>query len=272
MGCRWHDARIGPGSKLLQNNRRLQGALIPYMGNPRILVCKIGARANKKHGCHNTSPVIGSFHSESDEDSRFIEASGSGLGHENIPIIPQYTYTMNGHLYRRLDIAASTGTSAFELNAKTLRRWQVRRETQVMRSPSDVFVFGEENSWTVSGEQYTLSGLWPGLMDNDSDFGSRILGHHEFTGTLTLGGLDIGPSYVLSGTEDDGYQAKRVCGPAGRWRRLCDLPPSPQGQSKRGTLLRFHAGRPCPKGHGGRPTPPEPAGRRIARESSGSGR
>lgn len=47
-----------------------------------------------------------------------------------------------------------------------------------------------------------------------SDFATRVLGHHEFTGTLTLGGLDIGPSYVLTGTEDDGFQATRVCGPA----------------------------------------------------------
>jgi len=214
MGCRWHDARIGPGSKLLQNNRRLQGALIPYIGNPKILICKVGARANREYGCHNTSPVIDSFQIAWDGDNRHVKATGSGLGHENIPVIPQYTYTMNGHLCRRFDIAASTGGSEFELNPKTLRRWQVRRETQVMRSPSDVFVFGEESSWTVGGDQYTLSGDYVRSMDKESDFGSRVLGHHEFTGTLTLGGLDIGPSYVLTGTEDDGFQATRVCGPA----------------------------------------------------------
>ena len=64
MGCRWHDARIGPGSALLANQKDLQGALIPYLGNPKILVCKVGARANAERGCSNKSPVVTYYHRE----------------------------------------------------------------------------------------------------------------------------------------------------------------------------------------------------------------
>lgn len=210
MGCRWHDARIGPGSVLLGNQKDLQGVLTPYLGDPKILVCKVGARANSERGCCNMSPVITDVKIRTGGSRREVRITATAIGHEDIPIIPQYTYTMNGNLYRRFQTANLMEASTLELDQRTVREWQVRGETHVTRSPSEVFVFGEENSWTVSDAgRYNLSGRWPGRMDHGRDTTDPFLANYEFTGTLTLGGLDIGPSYVLTQNQNRFY-AKKV--------------------------------------------------------------
>ena len=215
MGCRWHDARIGPGSPFLIEHPELQGALIPYLGNPKILVCRTGARANTERGCSSWSPVLVHVHSGG--------ARAMAVRHnKDIPIIPQYTYTMNGTLcraFRTADLLArssAVGADAYDMDPRTLRRWEVRRETQVTRSPAEVFVFGEENSWAINEEVYgegtcNLSGLWPTDMDQDPDRDmlDSILAPFEFRGVINTGSLDIAPSYVLA-TDENRMRVSKV--------------------------------------------------------------
>jgi prepilin-type N-terminal cleavage/methylation domain-containing protein len=198
MGCRWHDARIGPGSPLLCGRKDLQGSLISYLGNPQILLCPTGARANAERGCRNRSPVATYYHAEQSENHSRSVTIGTGLPHENIPILPQYLYTMNGNLYRTLVTARLTIPSHDTvLNPKTIRKTIVARETQVTRSPAEVFVFGEENSWVVNKKSrwpaaFDLSG--PGLPPPDAyDTTDGFTAMGESSGTLTLGSLDITP-------------------------------------------------------------------------------
>jgi prepilin-type N-terminal cleavage/methylation domain-containing protein len=214
MGCRWHDARIGPGSPLLGEHKELQGALTPYLGSPKILLCKTGARANLERGCTNSSPVVTHMRTTEHGRGRVIEHAGTAVSHRDIPIIPQYTYTMNSNLYRTLSTASlATGPQSNELNPRTYRRTQIRRETQITRSPSEVFAFGEENSWAVNEAArwpapYNLGGRWPGGNtgpDKTTDF---FIASHECTGTITLGGLDIRPSYVISGDTERMHVSK----------------------------------------------------------------
>ena len=141
---------------------------------------------------------------------------------KDIPIIPQYTYTMNGTLcraFRTADLLArssAVGADAYDMDPRTLRRWEVRRETQVTRSPAEVFVFGEENSWAINEEVYgegtcNLSGLWPTDMDQDPDRDmlDSILAPFEFRGVINTGSLDIAPSYVLA-TDENRMRVSKV--------------------------------------------------------------
>ncbi|MBN1359679.1 MAG: type II secretion system protein [Sedimentisphaerales bacterium] len=226
MGCRWHDARIGPGSPFLREHRELQGALIPYLGNPKILLCKTGARANMQQGCSNRSPLITYVHTTVSEHRRETVIKGTAIPHDaNIPVIPQYTYAMNGNLCRAFQTASLIAPlPSNELDRRSLRERQVRKETQVTRSPSEVFAFGEENSWAVnvagreglggpghqSAAPYNLSGPWPGHMDSPSDTTDHWISSHEIPGAITLGSLDIGPSYTISGESDERLYASKV--------------------------------------------------------------
>jgi prepilin-type N-terminal cleavage/methylation domain-containing protein len=169
--CRWHDARIGFDSPLLRTEHpELRGSLWPYLGNHKIVRCPVGARANRLRGCHNQ------------------------MHDPNIPIVPQYTYSMNCHLGGGLNTGTSaTGSVRDKLDPRTLRSTEVRKETQVTRAAAEVFAFGEENSWAVNlwGQQpldirpewaasYNLSGAYPG---------------HD--GTLRTPHLDILPTYEV---------------------------------------------------------------------------
>jgi hypothetical protein len=117
---------------------------------------------------------------------------------------------MNGNLYRTFQTASlAAGSQSAKLNLKTLREWQVYKESHVARSPAEVFAFGEENSWAV----YNLSGAWPGKKNRDfpKDLIDPILADHEVAGAITLGGLDIEPSYVIEGV-GEGAAASRLPG------------------------------------------------------------
>ncbi|HSW02086.1 MAG TPA: hypothetical protein VLI39_18115 [Sedimentisphaerales bacterium] len=192
-------------SPLLCQHKELQGSLTPYLGDPKVLLCKTGARANLQQGCHNLSPAI-----TLQRSSREIAISIAALPHKDIPIIPQYTYAMNSNLYRTFRTASlAEGSQSNRLNSRTLREWKVCKESHVMRSPSEVFAFGEENSWTINKETqgqtcYNLSGAWPGFENRDfpADIVDPILADFEPVGAITLGGLDIQPTYVVSGTGD----------------------------------------------------------------------
>ena len=143
--CRWHDPVIGPASSLFREHKSYQGSLIPYIGSPRILLCKTGARANLERGC-NVGPQ--SPHPE----------------HRQIPIVPQYTYAMNKKLNGHLKAGGwPTGSPMSHLNPRSVRIVAVERESQVTRNPSEVFAFGEENSWFVNPRGLQGSGRirWP---------------------------------------------------------------------------------------------------------------
>lgn len=213
MGCRWHDARMGLASPLLCQQKELQGSLAPYLGDSKVLLCKTGARANLQQGCHNLSLSI-TFR----RNGSATQVTAGAMPHKDIPIIPQYTYTMNANLYRTFQTASLVQASqSNRLNSRTLREWKVCKESHVTRSPSEVFAFGEENSWAINTDglqpmgikpqwaaPYDLSGRWPGGENRDfpADIIDRIMGDFEPVGAITLGGLDIEPTYVINGTGD----------------------------------------------------------------------
>jgi prepilin-type N-terminal cleavage/methylation domain-containing protein len=175
--CRWHDAEIGLESPLMrQEHKEYQGDLVPYLGDPKILLCKTGARANRERGCNN---------------DHVPRCDG-----REIPIVPQYTYTMNWFLGWTLTFRTGktrSGSPSDALDLKTVRETEVRKETQVTRSPSEVFVFGEENSWAINPKAkwpapYHLSCLWRPRNSN-------------FTGAITSSALEIRSSYRIPAIE-----------------------------------------------------------------------
>jgi prepilin-type N-terminal cleavage/methylation domain-containing protein len=206
MGCRWHDARIGPTSPLFGENKELKGSLIPYLGDPKILLCKTGARVNREQGCHNESPIVTYARTTKRDGGQETVRSGTTVGHDkDVPIVPQYTYAMNGNLYRTLQTAS--------LDPKTHRERRIYRETHVTRSPSEVLAFGEENSWAINQitqgkKSYNLSGHWLGGTHTADDTTDFFIATYEVTGAITLGGLDIAPSYLISSTPDHIFASK----------------------------------------------------------------
>ncbi len=224
--CRWHDAGIGPASRLLRDRKELQGALIPYLGNPKVLLCKTGVRAYLERGCNNQDP------NKPRRPQPPLVIPGWGLGggggrrrgtpaydpNEFPAVVPQYCYTMNGNLHRTL----LTGTLAGAGNAmdtRTVRITTIRRQTQVTRSPAEVFAFGEENSWTINTESrwpasYNLSGPWGGTqngtMNDPTEPVDTSLPTFRVTGAITIGSLDIGPSYTTFDTDPERPYASRM--------------------------------------------------------------
>ena len=211
--CRWHDPEIGPESRLMREHKELQGSLLPYVGNAKVLLCKTAARAYRERGCIQDANVprrpqpiiIGGVGG----GGRFRFGGGGILTHDPnqpIPFVPQYSYTMNGNLHRTLltgSVAAGTGGG--EVDPRTVREWSVRKETQVTRSPSEVFAFGEENSWPINKRSrwpapYNLSGPWggtpDGIMNVPTDVMDSKTPKFKVTGAITIGSLDIGPSYT----------------------------------------------------------------------------
>ncbi len=83
----WHNAHSGPGSSLLREHRELQGSLVPYLGNAKILVCKTGARANTEKGLPQCVPYSCS-HSNPQKRQRAIDYQVCG---EN-PSRPQHSH------------------------------------------------------------------------------------------------------------------------------------------------------------------------------------
>jgi len=178
--CRWHDARIGPDSILLQEHLELRGSLRPYLGNMDILICKTAKRANENRGCCNSCPLC---------------------SHDpGIRTTTQYTYTMNAHLGTELTTGGSGAASGnLRFDSRTIRSTATRRESQVTRSPSSVFLFGEQNSWavnTIGRQPLYADSHWPAEFELSGKIGPS--GGHF--GTLYLSDLQILPTYMIGGS------------------------------------------------------------------------
>ncbi|MFC1653114.1 type II secretion system protein [Planctomycetota bacterium] len=180
--CRWHDQRTAQGGTLLKEHPELQGALSPYIGNPNVLICKVGKRANELRGCWNACPVL---------------SKGQGCEHDNsIPIETQYTYTMNNNL--NASFTTGTGVGDGTIDMRSLRSWRVKRLTQVTRSPSEVFAFGEQNSWAINkqGKQPNVKEPhWPAGYSLSGKFIKRPL--YGYQGTLRLSALQVNETFYI---------------------------------------------------------------------------
>lgn len=189
--CRWHDALMSLNSPTLtRDHPELKGNLAPYLEDLRILLCKTGARANREQGCRGRQHL----------------ADPSDQGDPNapiIPIVPQYTYTMNAYLYATFQ-AGATGIQANgplgDAGLRTVREVQVRRESQVTRSPSEVFAFGEQNSWYINTTDRSGAYREPKRPAAYNLNGRNLsVDHHLaiFCGVISLSSLNILPSHVL---------------------------------------------------------------------------
>ncbi len=182
--CRWHDARIGLESPMMRHERpEIRGTFWPYLGDPRIVRCKVGVRANIERGCHNYCPLC---------------------AHDpSIDIVPQYTYGMNAYLGRDMlrTGRSESGQLGDAVDRRTIRQWSVHRQTQVTRSPSDVFAFGEVNSWAINTEGRQPIGLQPQWAGPCNLSGIYYRGQDPpgMDGTLKLPSLSIGESFELGG-------------------------------------------------------------------------
>jgi prepilin-type N-terminal cleavage/methylation domain-containing protein len=226
--CRWHDPEIGPASPLMREHKELQGSLLAYVGNAKVLLCKTGARAYLERGC-NQDPnkprrpppplILGPG-----GPGMIIRLPGRGISpgmydpNRPTPFVPQYSYTMNGNLHRILP-TGSFATGSLGVDVRTVRTRTIRRETQVTRSPSEVFAFGEENSWPINKESrwpapYNLSGPWggtqDGTMNGPGDIMDPEMARFKVTGAITIGSLDIGPSYTTFDSPAERPYASRM--------------------------------------------------------------
>ncbi len=181
--CRWHDSRIGLRSTLLtQEHPEYRGSLWSYLGNFDILRCKVGARANVERSCNNHCDLC-------EHDSR-------------IDVVPQYTYTMNAFLARRVGTLGSA-LPGVRVDPNSKRDVEVYRESQVTRSASEVFLFAEQNSWAINREgrqPLHLTPHWPAPYElSGKYYRERPPPLRGWRGTLRLGDLTIKMTYVLEG-------------------------------------------------------------------------
>ena len=225
--CRWHDARIGPASPLLREHKELQGELLPYVGNAKVLLCKTAVRTYLERGCNNSDP------NKLRRPQPMHHGGGGGgpigpirppvvLGipepNDPLRIIPQYAYTMNGYLYRTVSTGGlPTGSVGGAVDPRAFRTRTIRREAQVTRSPAEVFAFGEENSWPINRDSrwpspYNLSGPWGGTQDGvmSTDPKEKKLPTFRVTGAITIGSLNIGTSFTTFDSSADRPYASRM--------------------------------------------------------------
>ncbi len=113
-GCRWHDA-----SKNLNLHPELCGEMWPYLKDRDIHMCPEFNIVARMRGCNACSGTT-------------------------IPIEPQYSYSMNSYInpsvwtVNRVPAESRTGIE------------KVRKESQV-KNPARVFLFSEENTWSIPG-------------------------------------------------------------------------------------------------------------------------
>jgi prepilin-type N-terminal cleavage/methylation domain-containing protein len=176
--CRWHDARIGLESDLMRREHpEFRGSLVPYLGEPGMVRCKAGVKANLWGSCNNACLLC--------------RHDGT------IEVVPQFTYCMNAYLYTTLTTGKSrTGDPGDKVDPGTIRQVEIRRETHVTRSPSDVFAFGEENSWAINTEGRQQIGIKPELA-GPYELSGKQYPTRGLPGHINLPVLTIEPTYRL---------------------------------------------------------------------------
>ncbi len=108
--CRWHDPRYPP-----------DGPFWPYLKNPKAHICPTFRILSKSEGQR---------HPQHDP---------------SIPIVPQYSYSMNAYLGSKA--GDSSGSGAQDASGRD----GVYKLSEVTRSKDQVFFFAEENMWTRPG-------------------------------------------------------------------------------------------------------------------------
>lgn len=106
-GCMWHDASL-----------KADGQLSVYLGEiEKCHLCPTFKVFSKDcPWCHGRNP--------------------------NIPIVPKYSYSMNGLL----------GEGFYNAIGETAaRQWPIARKESEIKHPSSTFTFSEENQWTIDG-------------------------------------------------------------------------------------------------------------------------
>jgi prepilin-type N-terminal cleavage/methylation domain-containing protein/prepilin-type processing-associated H-X9-DG protein len=111
--CRWHDPRFPP-----------DGPFWPYLKDEAVHLCPTFKILAKSEGARHQNH------------------------HKDIPIIPQYSYSMNAYLGMKTgDIAKDSVTGL----------GPVLKFTEITRSKSEVFFFAEENMWLRPGCVWVLN-------------------------------------------------------------------------------------------------------------------
>ena len=192
--CRWHDERMALDGPLLRvEHPELRGIFWNYIDRTEMLVCKVGQRANELRGCYNTCIAC---------DHR-----------DDIGVSTQYTYCMNWYLGSELLVGRSLDESnTTGIEADTKRKLSIRRETQITRSASNVYLFGEENSWAINTQGRQLNGRHPELAaEYDLSGRYKYEGSERYMakGGLRLPSLEVRSSYYIKDT------------------RLCEIKPFP---------------------------------------------
>lgn len=132
-GCEWHNA-----SKTLAENPELAGSLWPYLKDKDVHLCPLFNTIAKQTGC--------------------TICKG-----RNFPVEPQYGYSMNGLLGTALSFVPEQYKDEIE---------NARKEDNV-KNPANVFVFSEENTWTIeglSGDVFNDNNLMPSPGTDDDCF------------------------------------------------------------------------------------------------------
>jgi prepilin-type N-terminal cleavage/methylation domain-containing protein/prepilin-type processing-associated H-X9-DG protein len=161
--CRWHDPRYPP-----------EGPFWLYLKNPKAHLCPTFKGLAKYQGA---------LHPSHDK---------------TIPVIPQYSYSMNAYLgSKRGD---SSGYGEIDSNG----RGGIYKISEITRSKADVFFFAEENMWSRPGCDIVLNdnALCPDARDWFATFHSTSSGNLN-SGTCNVVFVDAHVDEVRSALKEN---------------------------------------------------------------------
>ncbi|MCE5339605.1 MAG: hypothetical protein LLF92_00570 [Planctomycetaceae bacterium] len=116
IGCRWHDGQMSLQSETMEGKQEYYGKMVKYFDEKYTRGCPVFINIARFRGCENPNH------------------------NENIPVEPQYSYTMNAYLGGK-------------------QNGSVQKSNEV-RNPAKVFFFAEENSWTLSPNNPKYKAEW----------------------------------------------------------------------------------------------------------------
>ena len=124
--CRWHDERYPP-----------DGPLVYYFKEKKMVLCPTFQVWSKQYGAGHP------------QHSQYAN---------KIPIVPQYSYSMNALLGSKQGTPGWNGPANFNNdNTKPLNGAGARTTSEITRNPADVCFFAEENMWERSGYTQVLN-------------------------------------------------------------------------------------------------------------------